>query len=128
MKRRVLIAVALGLVALTVFVVRDALGEDPFQASVTGTRYAVDVHIDEPGTGPVVVDVLVRSGDPDTVAISTVMPSMGHAVPETAAPLVGPRHFAVQGALFPMAGVWEISIRLSGSTGTETLTVNALIT
>ncbi|MFI6316680.1 hypothetical protein ACIBG8_04140 [Nonomuraea sp. NPDC050556] len=126
--RRALIVVVLALVAITVFVVGNAFGEDPFQASVSGTRYAVDVRIASPGTGPVVVDVLVRTGSPDTVTISTVMPSMGHAVPETAAPLAEPRHFTVKGTLFPMAGVWEITIRLSGTTGTETLTVNALIT
>ncbi|SDK61610.1 hypothetical protein [Nonomuraea jiangxiensis] len=128
MRRRVLIAVALVVVAVTLFVVGRGAAAGPLELTTTGTRYAATVLIDRPTTGRVVVEVRLRSGDPSSVALEPVMPDMGHAMPEVAAREREPGRFLAEGELFPMAGVWELSIRLDGPAGEETLAVNALIT
>ncbi|TMR97913.1 hypothetical protein [Nonomuraea basaltis] len=126
--RRAVIAVALVVAALAVFVVGRSLAGEPFQASSVGTRYAATVLIDRPTTGRASVEVRLDSGDPDTVAVSAVMSSMGHTTPEVAARELEPGRFLAEGELFPMTGAWELSIRLDGPAGEEVLVVNTLIT
>ncbi|MDP4503333.1 FixH family protein [Nonomuraea turcica] len=126
--KRILIAVALVVAAAVIFIVGRSLGAEPLRVSSTGSRYAVTVVVDEPTTGRVPVEVRVASGDPDAVAVSAVMPGMGHATPELTARETAPGRFVAEGELFPMSGAWEVSIRLDGPAGAETLVVNALIT
>ncbi|MEO3876277.1 hypothetical protein ABGB18_46570 [Nonomuraea sp. B12E4] len=128
MRRRVLIAVALAAAAVALFVVGRGAAAEPLELTTTGTRYAATVLIDRPTTEPVVVEVRMRSGDPGSVALAAVMPDMGHAMPEVVAREPEPGRFVAEGRLFPMPGVWELSIRFDGPAGEETLTVNALIT
>ncbi|MCK2215545.1 FixH family protein [Actinomadura sp. ATCC 31491] len=126
--KRALIALALVAAAAVVFVVGRGMTAEPLRASVAGARYAATVVIDRPTTGRVTVEVEVTSGEADTAAVSTVMTGMGHATPELPARRTGPGRFAAEGELFPMAGTWEVSIRLGGPAGEETLVVNALTT
>lgn len=127
--RRAAVAVAGLAVAVAAFlIVGRSSAPDPLRQTIRGTRYAATVVIDRPTTGRVAVDVQLTSGDPNGVAVSAVMPTMGHAMPEIAAREPEPGHFVAEGELFPMTGVWELSIRLNGPAGEEVLTVNAPIT
>ncbi|WP_188195335.1 FixH family protein [Nonomuraea sp. SYSU D8015] len=126
--RRIVIAVALVAAAAVIFIVGRGLGAEPLRVSSTGARYAVTVVVDRPTTGRVSVEVQVTSGDADTVAVSAVMPDMGHSTPELTARETAPGRFVADGELFPMSGAWEVSIRLDGPAGEEVLTVNALVT
>ncbi|MBF8191394.1 hypothetical protein ITP53_37990 [Nonomuraea sp. K274] len=126
--RRSVIAVAIVAVAVVLFVVGRSMAAQPVEVSSVGTRYAVTVLIDEPTTEGGAVEVRLDSGDADAVAVSAVMPEMGHATPEIAAREPAPGRFLAEGELFPMAGAWEVSIRLDGPAGEEVLVVKALIT
>jgi hypothetical protein len=50
---------------------------------------------------------------------------MGHAMPEVEARRAEAGRFVAGGELFSMAGLWQLSIRLTGPAGEETLTVQA---
>jgi hypothetical protein len=126
--KRALIAAALVAAAVVIFIVGRGVGTEPLRVSTTGARYAATVVIDPPTTGRVTVEVLVTSGDADTVAVSAVMADMGHSTPEVTAREAEPGRFVAEGELFPMSGGWELSIRLDGPAGEEVLAVNALIT
>ncbi|MCG5215605.1 hypothetical protein [Streptosporangium sp. KLBMP 9127] len=123
MKRRAPAVAALAAVTVTIFVLGWNAAAEPRRLSAVGTHYAVTVLIDEPGT-----EVLLDSGDADTVTLSAVMPDMGHALPEVVTREPDPGRFLAEGDLFPMNGVWELSIRLTGPAGEEVLTVNTLVT
>ncbi|MEU6780360.1 hypothetical protein ABZ912_14245 [Nonomuraea angiospora] len=112
-----------GLVAVVVaaFVIARTSGPDP--VATTGTRYAVTVTADRSA-----VDIRVDKGEADTVTVAAVMTTMGHALPEVTARKAAPGHFVAEGDLFLMNGAWELSVRLAGRSGEETLTLNALIT
>jgi hypothetical protein len=113
-----------GLVAAVVaaFFVARTVGADP--VTTAGTRYAVTVT-----AGRNAVGVRVDRGEADTVAVTAVMPAMGHAIPEVTARKSAPGRFVAEGdLLFPMTGGWELSVRLAGPSGEETLTLNTLIT
>jgi HAMP domain-containing protein len=126
--RRALAAAALVAVAVTLFLVARSRAPESLRLTTTGTRYAATVLIDHPTTARVSVEVRPTSGDPDAVALSSVMPAMGHATPEITAQERAPGRFVAEGELFPMAAVWELSIRLTGPAGEETLVVNVPIT
>lgn len=127
--KRALIAVAaLVAAAVVLFVVGRSAVAEPLRLTTTGTRYAATVLIEDPAPGRVTVEVVVNSGDPDTVALSSVMVDMGHSTAEFTATERQPGHFQAEGELFPMSGVWELSIRLDGPAGEEQLAVKALIT
>ncbi|WP_433432371.1 hypothetical protein [Nonomuraea sp. CA-141351] len=112
-----------GLVAVVVaaFVVARTSGADP--VTTTGTRYAVTVTAERN-----TIDVQLDKGEADTVTVAAVMPTMGHAMPEITARKTAAGHFVAEGDLFDMNGAWELSIRLAGPPGEETLTLNTLVT
>ncbi|MFC4116334.1 hypothetical protein [Nonomuraea zeae] len=122
-----LIAAVLVAAAVVLFVVGRSAAAEPIEVSTTGTRYAATVVIPEPGTERVTAQVRLTSGAPDLVAVSSVMAEMGHSTPEITARRTAPGRFLAEGELFPMPGVWELSIRLDGPAGEEVLTVKALI-
>ncbi|MEV0163309.1 hypothetical protein [Nonomuraea fuscirosea] len=125
--KRALAAVALVVVAVTLFVVGRSMAAEPLRLTTTGTRYAVTVLIEDPAPGRVTAEVEVTSGDADTVTLSAVMADMGHSTPEVTAREREPGRFLAEGELFAMSGVWELSIRLDGPAGEEQLAVKALI-
>lgn len=116
------LAAAVALVAVAVAVLILGRSSEPVRVTATGTHYAVTVVVDRQ-----VVEVLVDSGDADAVAISAVMPEMGHAQPEVSARKTGLGRFVAEGERLPMSGVWELSVRLTGAAGEEVITVSALI-
>ncbi|MFI7151843.1 hypothetical protein ACIBO2_43585 [Nonomuraea sp. NPDC050022] len=128
MKRAAVAVAVLAVAVVTFLIVGRNSTPDPLQVTARGTHYAATVSIDQPTTGRVVVDVRLTSGDADDAALSAVMPTMGHAMPEITAREPEPGHFVAEGEFFPMTGVWELSIRLTGPAGEEVLTVNAPIT
>ncbi|MEV0235466.1 hypothetical protein [Nonomuraea sp. NPDC050786] len=112
-----------GLVAVVVAAFIVARTSDPTPVSTTGTRYAVTVTAERNA-----IDVRVDKGQADTVTIDSVMLTMGHSMPEVTARRTGPGHFVAEGDdLFLMTGAWELSIRLTGPSGEETLTLNTLV-
>lgn len=128
MKRAAVAVAVLAVAVVTFLIVGRNSAPDPLRVTARRTHYAATVSIDRPTTGRVVVDVRLTSGDADSAALSTVMPAMGHAMPEITAREPEPGHFVAEGEFFPMTGVWELSIRLNGPAGEEVLTVNAPIT
>ncbi|NRQ38646.1 hypothetical protein HII36_43510 [Nonomuraea sp. NN258] len=100
---------------------------EPVTVNTSGAHYAISVAVERPAAGRVAVEVRVTSGQADSVAVSAVMPDMGHAMPEVAAGRQEPGRFRAEGEMFPMAGVWELSIRLDGPAGAEVLVAKALI-
>ncbi|PZG46201.1 hypothetical protein C1I98_14820 [Spongiactinospora gelatinilytica] len=124
--RKALIAAALVAVAVTIFVLGRSGGE-PVRVTTTGTHYGVTVVIDKTAERDFTVEILLNSGDADAVTFSAVMPTMGHAMPEVTARKPGPGRFLAQGDLFSMTGVWQLSIRVTGRAGEETLGASALI-
>ncbi|WP_067141317.1 hypothetical protein [Microtetraspora malaysiensis] len=114
--------------AVALFVVVRSTAAEPVNLTITGTRYAATVLIADPAPGQVTVEIKVSKGDADTVALSAVMAEMGHSTPEISATKREPGRFVAVGELFPMSGVWELSIRLDGPAGEEQLAVKTLIT
>ncbi|WP_189246352.1 hypothetical protein [Streptosporangium pseudovulgare] len=112
-----------GLLAVIVaaFVVARSSGGDP--VTTAGTRYAVTVTADRN-----TIDVRLGRGEADTVTVAAVMPAMGHAMPEVTARKTDPGHFVAEGDLFSMGGGWELSVRLTGPPGEETITFTTLVT
>ncbi|UBU17409.1 FixH family protein [Nonomuraea gerenzanensis] len=127
-KKLVLMGGALVAAGVAVFVMGRAATTGPLELTTTGARYAATVVIEDPKPGRVAVAVEVNEGDADSVAVSAVMADMGHSTPELAATEREPGRFLAEGELFPMSGVWELSIRLDGPAGEEQLAVKALIT
>ncbi|GII81001.1 hypothetical protein Sru01_59830 [Sphaerisporangium rufum] len=116
----VLAFAALVAAAVAAFAVARASGADPVTAA--GTRYTVTVTAARD-----TIDVRVDRGAADTVTIAAVMPAMGHAMPEVTARKAAPGHFVAEGGLFSMDGGWELSVRLTGPAGEETLTLTTLV-
>jgi YtkA-like len=104
----------------------------PDQSVLRGTseRHVVQVTIEPPRTGRVraTVDVTDRDGRPVTpgeVALEAAMPRMGHLSSELPTTQEKPGRFRAEGELFPMVGVWELTVRIDGS---ELVTVSITIT
>ncbi|MGI5158407.1 hypothetical protein [Microbispora sp. CA-102843] len=114
--------------AVALFVVGRSTAAEPVNLTTMGTRYAATILIADPAPGQITVEIKVSKGDADTVALSAVMAEMGHSTPEISATEREPGHFVAVGELFPMSGVWELSIRLDGPMGEEQLAVKTLIT
>ncbi|MFF3671827.1 hypothetical protein [Microtetraspora malaysiensis] len=125
---QVVAATMLVTAAVALFVVVRSTAAEPVNLTITGTRYAATVLIADPAPGQVTVEIKVSKGDADTVALSAVMAEMGHSTPEISATKREPGRFVAVGELFPMSGVWELSIRLDGPAGEEQLAVKTLIT
>lgn len=121
-------AATLATTAVALFVVGRSTAAQPVNLTTTGTRYAATILIADPAPGQVTAEIKVSKGDADTVALSAVMAEMGHSTPEISATEREPGRFVAVGELFPMSGVWELSIRLDGPTGEEQLAVKTLIT
>ncbi|MBN6057190.1 hypothetical protein JYK22_35025, partial [Nonomuraea sp. RK-328] len=113
--------------AVALAVVSRSTAAEPINLTTTGTRYAATVLIADPAPGRVTVEIKVSKGDADTVALSAVMAEMGHSTPEISATEREAGRFVAVGELFPMGGVWELSIRLDGPAGEEQLAVKTLI-
>ncbi|MEW9550593.1 hypothetical protein [Nonomuraea sp. NPDC050783] len=126
--KKPLIALALVAAAVVIFIVGRGMTAEPLRATVAGSSYTAAVVIDRPATGRIRVEIDMLSGEPDTVAVSAVMTGMGHATPELPARRTGPGRFTAEGELFPMPGTWEVSLRMTGPAGEESLVVNALVT
>ncbi|NUW45954.1 hypothetical protein [Nonomuraea rhodomycinica] len=120
-------ATALVAAAAALYVVTRSTTAEPVNLTTTGSRYAATVLIADPAPGRVTVEVTVSKGDADTVALSAVMADMGHSTPELSATKRAPGRFVAVGELFPMSGVWDLSIRIDGPAGEEQLATKTLI-
>lgn len=124
--RRLLILATLLATAATIFIVGRS-NSGPVEVRGVGGHYSVTVTLDEPGARPATADIRVEPGSADAVWLSAVMPEMGHETPQVQASKQGPGRFVARGEFFPMAGVWELSMRVRGAAGEEVLTLNVLI-
>ncbi|MFE3453003.1 hypothetical protein ACFXJ8_29175 [Nonomuraea sp. NPDC059194] len=116
MKYRVIAFVALVAAVIAFFVINRSTGGTA-TATAAGHHYTVTVT-----AGPT-VEVTVGTNQATSVVLTAAMPSMGHALPEAALTRVGPGVYRAAEDLFPMAGIWELTLRLTGEAGDETLTV-----
>ncbi|MFG3441514.1 hypothetical protein ACGF0J_30075 [Nonomuraea sp. NPDC047897] len=121
--KRTLALGALVVAAVTFFVVGRTTAAEPIAIRSTGAHYAVTVLVHGR-----TAEVRLDRGDADTVALSAVMPHMGHAMPEVATRERAPGRFRAEGEVFTMTGAWELSVRLTGPAAEEVLTVKALVT
>lgn len=92
-----------------------------------GDHYTVTVALDSASTGDVGADIRVEGSAARAVALSAVMPDMGHAMPEIPARPQEPGHFLAGGELFAMPGVWDLAVRVEGDAGTDTVTFSVVI-
>jgi hypothetical protein len=121
-RAQVLMAICLlvggGLFALTA----SWFGGAPESVQAADTRYSVTVLPADP------IEVRVTSGKAETVTVAGVMPSMGHALPPVGTVQAGLGRFVAEEDMFTMDGIWELSITLSGTQGTEVITFSTVIT
>jgi hypothetical protein len=103
----------------------------PDQSVLRGTteRHVVRVTIEPPRTGRIraTVDLTDRDGRPATpreVVLEAVMPRMGHLSSELPTAREKPGRFRATGELFPMVGVWELTVRIDGG---ELVTVSVTV-
>lgn len=120
------------MVVLFALFVAHRTEQAPDRAVLRGTseRHVVQVTLEPPRTGPVraTVDLTDRAGQPATaneVTLEAAMPRMGHLNSELPASQEKPGRFRAEGELFPMVGVWELTVRLDD---TDQITVNVTVT
>lgn len=99
-----------------------------FTVEGSSTDYAVRVSLSRPSPDTDDAELTVRrlDGGPvdlDKVWVESNMPSMGHIMPALTAQPSGPGKYSVHGSMFLMAGPWQLSVRLHGAHGDETVTV-----
>jgi hypothetical protein len=117
MKRLIIAIAAVVVVAIGALVFTS--GSDPVRLSRSG----VTVVLDKANTGTVAAEVQVPDGVA-AVSLSATMPEMGHMTPEIIAKQEQPGRFRATGELFPMAGVWELTVRADREAVTFELTVD----
>lgn len=108
-------------------------GPEPTAAQASSARFGVRLSVTEPRTGLNTIDLEITDphghpAAPAEVTVEPVMPQMGHALEASIATAERPGHYRVTEALLPMAGQWEITVRLRDGEGTEELTFPLLVT
>ena len=119
MKRPIIAVVAAVVVALGALLFTLVPSADPLRLSRSG----VTVVLDKASTGAVAAEVEVPA-DVDAVSLSATMPQMGHMTSETVAQQEQPGRFRATGELFPMAGLWELTVRAGHEVVTFEITVD----
>jgi hypothetical protein len=119
MKRPIIAVVAVAVVAAAAVLFTLLPGADPLRLSRSG----VTVSLDRASTGAVAAEVEVPA-DVAAVSLSATMPQMGHMTPETVAEQQQPGRFRATGELFPMAGLWELTVRADREVVTFEITVD----
>lgn len=126
-----LVAAGLALVAVAAFLLLRPSEDD---AAVIGTSadHTVELRLDPPHTG--VIDVRLTVTDPggqpvdlDVVTLESVMPSMGHATSGLTTHHRGPGEYDARGELFPMAGVWAVTVRLQDHSTDDVITLTVTV-
>jgi hypothetical protein len=116
--KRPVIAIA-AVVVVAIGVLASMSGPDPLRLSRSG----VTVVLDKASTGTIAAEVEVADGVV-AVSLSATMPQMGHMTPEIVAKQEQPGRFLVTDELFPMAGLWELTVRAGREVVTFQLTVD----
>jgi hypothetical protein len=119
MRRPLLFALAAAaVVAALLLVFALSPGAEPVRLS----RSDVTVQLDEPRTGSisVLVEVPARVS---SVSLFAVMPQMGHVTPQITATQENPGLFRTTSELFPMTGLWELTVRADDAVVTFNITV-----
>ncbi|MEU1968962.1 hypothetical protein ABZ541_14300 [Micromonospora sediminicola] len=97
------------------------LGTGPERVMLAGTWYSLAVRPVDP------VEVRVTSGRAEEVTLTAVMPSMGHAQSPVGTVRAGADRFVAEQDVFTMAGVWELSVTVSGTQGSEVITFSTAV-
>jgi hypothetical protein len=116
MKRPIIAVAAVAVLVALSFTLLP--GADPLRLSRSG----VTVSLDKASTGAVAAEVEVPAAVV-AVSLSATMPQMGHMTPETVAKQQQPGRFRATGELFPMAGLWELTVRADREAVTFEITV-----
>ncbi|MFC0625818.1 hypothetical protein [Kribbella deserti] len=103
-------------------------------AEAKSSRYAVQLWLPDHRVGEIDSRVVVKdlNGGPAAVravSLESAMPSMGHATAVVQALPEGENTgaFGARGELFPMSGVWEVTVRLDTADGPDAATVTVSV-
>lgn len=115
--------------ALAGMTVAKSSGPEPVSITAGGQRFLATARFVPGTTGVIDVEIGLRrldgsaASDVRAVAVSGVMPAMGHVTPEIPAQRVGADRFRVRGELFSMPGTWQLDIRVETATGPDVIDI-----
>jgi len=104
-------------------------GPEPVSLTGSGQRFLATAELSRAATGVIEVEIGLRrsdgsaAGDVRAVAVSGVMPAMGHVTPEIQAEPAGADRFRVRGELFFMPGTWQLDIRVDTTSGADVIDI-----
>lgn len=95
---------------------------DPVQVTGSVSGVSIALEVEQPAAGAQAASLLLtdRAGRPvggAAVVASATMPQMGHAGQVVTGSALGGGRYALRGDLFPMAGRWDVRIRVDLRTG-----------
>ncbi|MFE9680906.1 hypothetical protein ACFYXC_14190 [Streptomyces sp. NPDC002701] len=104
---------------------------DPEPVSLTGSgqQFLATAELSRAATGVIEVEIGLRrsdgsaAGDVRSVAVSGVMPAMGHVTPGLPARPAGAHRYRVRGELFSMPGTWQLDIRVDTTSGPDVIDI-----
>ncbi|MCE7012119.1 FixH family protein [Kibdelosporangium philippinense] len=122
-----IVLIGLVVVGVAVFALWPRSQTGTTTASGDSETYRIELTT-SPRTGPITTKLQVTRHDNGPVGITeividSVMPAMGHSMPQVVATKQNDR-FEAHGELFTMGGLWDISLRLAD----ETVTVQIPVT
>ncbi|MFE7445922.1 FixH family protein [Streptomyces chartreusis] len=115
--------------ALAAVMVARSGGPVPVSLTGTGQQFLATAELDRAATGVIEVEIGLRrsdgsaAGDVRGVAVSGVMPAMGHVTPEISAQPAGADRYRVRGELFSMPGTWQLDIRVDTASGPDVIDI-----
>ncbi|MGN9821285.1 hypothetical protein ACTMUQ_38890 [Streptomyces sp. SD11] len=108
-------------------------GPEPVSLTGSGRQFLATAELSRAATGVIEVEIGLRrrdgsaAGDVRAVAVSGVMPAMGHVVPEIPARSAGADRYRVRGELFSMPGTWQLDIRVDTPSGTDVIDIEVSV-
>ncbi len=126
----VVLAALSGLAGVTV---ARSGGPEPVSLTGSGRQFLATAELSRAATGVIEVEIGLRrrdgsaAGDVRAVAVSGVMPAMGHVAPEIPARSAGADRYRVRGELFSMPGTWQLDIRVDTPSGTDVIDIEVSV-
>jgi hypothetical protein len=126
----VVLAALSGLAGVTV---ARSGGSEPVSLTGSGRQFLATAELSRAATGVIEVEIGLRrrdgsaAGDVRAVAVSGVMPAMGHVAPEIPAQSAGVDRYRVRGELFSMPGTWQLDIRVDTASGTDVIDIEVSV-
>ncbi|WP_020386203.1 FixH family protein [Kribbella catacumbae] len=120
-------------VAAGIFFVNRDRAAEPAVLRAGSAAHQVEVHLAEPRTGQLDLELTVAATGGDTagitgVSVEAAMPSMGHATSELPGTAVGSGRYRFHGELFPMTGQWDLTVHVASVGGPDQITLPVTVT